>query len=168
MAACCSQMNLPVQICDAFSLIGGRSPDCANNIGSFLLPEYTYCLLGLLASAHLPRQIPLQLVLVHIERHHLGDQPESALNELIELISLDGRILEEVSIEIFKVDLSTFICSFFRSSTSLLSFLNFLEVIAEFDLGKSLEQGKIDFPVDLTRYLYINQTFHCYNLIYYL
>ena len=133
-----------------------------------MLPEYTDRLLGVLASAHLPRQVPLQLVLVHIKRHDLGDQPESALNELIELISLDGRILEEVSIEIFKVDLSAFICSFFRSSTSLLSFLNFLEVIAEFDLGKSLEQGKIDFPVDLTRYLYINQTFHCYNLIYYL
>ena len=160
-------MNLPVKISDAFSLISGRGSNCANNVGSLLLPEYTDCLLGLLAGAHFPRQIPFQLVLVHIKRHDLRDQPESALNKLIELISLDGSILEEVSVEIFKVDLSTFFRSFLRGSTSLLGFLNFLELIAEFDLGKTLEQSEIDLPIDLTCYFYINQTFHCYNLIYY-
>ena len=96
-------MNLPVKISDAFSLISGRGSNCTNNVGSLLLPEYTDCLLGLLTSAHFPRQIPLQLVLVHIERHDLRDKPESALNKYIELISLDGSILEEISIEIKKI-----------------------------------------------------------------
>ena len=139
MAARSSQMNLPVKICDTLSLISSRGSYCAYNVGSFLLPEYTDCLLGLFTGTHFPRQIPLQLVFVHIKRHDLRDKPESALDKLIELISLDRRILKEVGVEIFKVDLSTFICSFLRSSsTSLLGLLNFLKLIAEFDLGKSL------------------------------
>lgn len=101
MASRCSQMDLPIEICNTLCLIRGGSTHCPNNIGSLLFPEDWNSFLGLFSTSNLTSQIFVELVFVHIEWHDFRDKSECAFDQLVKLGTIYWRTLEKISVDIF-------------------------------------------------------------------
>ena len=59
MSTCRRQMDLPVEVSDAFCIVCGRRAYRSDYICAFLLPENCYGLLRLISSAYFARHVPL-------------------------------------------------------------------------------------------------------------
>ena len=67
------QVNLPVNVGEAFYLIGSGGSYCSDYIGAFLLPPERNGLLCVFATGYLSSKVLFELLFVHVKGDYLTD-----------------------------------------------------------------------------------------------
>jgi len=132
VAASSCQMNLPVDVCNTLYGLCSWCTHCPDNISPFLFPIENHCFLRLLSRRNLSCQILIELVFVHIQTNNLTDQTHRVVHQIVELVTLNRRLGEEVLVKVLQVDF--WLVSYFMS----LGLLDFLQLTFELDLGQTL------------------------------